>query len=91
MPWKSIADLTPIAVPDEVEVECKVVRLYKGPKNLRSFRVRYYSKDKPLGARALVFAFRPSIGTELRTFNGSSGFVGENYDRFSLSFDKLKA
>lgn len=76
---------------EEVEVECKVVRLYKGPESLRSFRVRYYSKDKPSGARALVFAFRPSNGTELRTFNGSSGFVGEKDDRFSLPFDKLKA
>jgi hypothetical protein len=76
---------------EEVEVECKVVKLYKGPENLMSFRVRYYSKDKPSGAKALVFAFRPSIGTELRTFNGASGFVGEKDSRFSFSFDKLKA
>jgi hypothetical protein len=75
---------------EEVEVECKVVRLYKGPANLTAFRVRYYSKDQPTGTKALVFAFRLSIGTELRTFNGPSGFAGEKNSRFSLSFDKLK-
>ncbi|MGJ8654067.1 MAG: hypothetical protein ACSHX8_12405 [Opitutaceae bacterium] len=76
---------------EEVEVECKILKLYKGPENLKSFRVRYYSKNKPSVGKALVFAFRPSGGTELRTFNGPSGFVGGKESRFSFSFDRLKA
>ena len=74
---------------EEVEVECKILTLYKGPANLNSLRVRYYGKSKPSITKALVFAFRP--GNELRAFNGSSGFVGEKDTRFSFGFEKLKA
>jgi hypothetical protein len=75
---------------EEVEVECKILTLYKGPAGLKSFRVRYYGKSKPVATKALVFAFRPSIGNEIRTFNGSSGFVGAEDNRFSFGFEKLK-
>jgi len=75
---------------EEVEVECKILTLYKGPKNLKVFRVRYYAKSKPTSKTALVFAFRPSNGNELRTFNGPSGYVEETNTRFSFDFEKLK-
>ncbi|WP_435892813.1 hypothetical protein [Oceaniferula spumae] len=75
---------------EEVEVECKILKLYKGPANLKSLRVKYYAKRKPENTQALVFIFRPSTGNELRAFNGASGVVGEKETQFSLSYKKLK-